>query len=62
VEYPIGHRRRRKEAIPLLLKKLENNLAMRFSPERVETISALFNDVTRLENMPINQFVEVLFQ
>ena len=30
VEYPLGHRRRRAEAIPLLWKKFEANLAMQF--------------------------------
>ena len=60
VEYPIGHRRRRKEGIPLLVKKFENNLRTRFEPDRVETITALFKDVDRLEKMPANELMDLL--
>ena len=38
VEYPIGHRRRRDEGIPLLVAKFEHNLATRFPRSRAETI------------------------
>jgi 2-methylcitrate dehydratase len=60
VEYPIGHRRRRKEGIPLLVKKFENNLRTRLAPQRVDTIAALFKDGDRLQQMPVNEFVELL--
>src|SRR5207247_11374438 len=59
VEYPIGHRRRRKEGIPLLVKKFENNVRTRFPAQRVETIAALFKDGDRLQQMPVNEFVEL---
>jgi len=58
VEYPIGHRRRCAEGIPLLVKKFKENLATRFDPERCGRISQLFEDVKRLEQMPVNQFIE----
>jgi 2-methylcitrate dehydratase len=57
VEYPIGHRRRRAEGIPFLVKKFETNLATRFDSERCETILKLFQDIRRLEQMPVNEFV-----
>ncbi len=57
VEYPIGHRRRRAEGIPLLVKKFETNVATRFDSERCERILQLFQDVRRLEQMPVNEFV-----
>jgi 2-methylcitrate dehydratase len=57
VEYPIGHRRRRAEGIPLLVKKFEANLATRFDSERCERIVRLFQDVRRLEQMAVNEFV-----
>src|SRR5207249_11170460 len=62
VEYPLGHRRRRKEGIPLLVKKFEDNTRTRFVPELVEAIAALFQDVARLEKLPVNEFVEVFVQ
>jgi 2-methylcitrate dehydratase len=57
IEYPIGHRRRRAEGIPLLVKKFEANVATRFDSERCERILQLFQDVRRLEQMPVNEFV-----
>jgi 2-methylcitrate dehydratase len=60
VEYPIGHRRRRKEGIPLLLKKFANNMQTRFAPDRVQRIAALFLDAERLEQLPVNELVELL--
>src|SRR3989449_3060425 len=42
VEYPVGHRRRRAEGIPLLLQKFKSNAATRFPAERVQKILSLF--------------------
>ncbi len=44
VEYPIGHRRRRAEGMPLLMKKFEANLASRFAPQQCEKILRLCTD------------------
>ncbi|MEO6095062.1 MAG: bifunctional 2-methylcitrate dehydratase/aconitate hydratase, partial [Fibrobacteria bacterium] len=44
VQYPLGHKRRRKESIPHLLAKLEANLATRFPEKRVKSLSTLFQD------------------
>jgi 2-methylcitrate dehydratase len=60
IEYPIGHRRRRKEGIPLLLKKFADNMQTRFAADRVQRIAALFQDVERLEQLPVNELVELL--
>jgi 2-methylcitrate dehydratase PrpD len=57
VEYPVGHRRRRAEGIPLLVKKFQANAETCFPPERVEKILALFGDVKRLEQMAADEFV-----
>jgi 2-methylcitrate dehydratase len=57
VEYPIGHRLRRKDGIPLLLKKFENNLDRRFSPEiRQRILDASLNQAA-LEATPVDQYV-----
>jgi 2-methylcitrate dehydratase len=58
VEYPIGHRRRRTEGIPLLVKKFKENLATRFDAERSGRILQLFQAGKHLEEMPVNKFIE----
>jgi 2-methylcitrate dehydratase len=59
VEYPLGHRRRRAEALPLLLNKFETSLHTRFSPERCQMILELFADRERLAAMPVDEFMEL---
>jgi 2-methylcitrate dehydratase len=59
VEYPVGHRRRRAEGIPLLLKKFETNLASRFPPQQCAAILRLCNDPGALDAMPVNQFMDL---
>ncbi|WP_226646298.1 bifunctional 2-methylcitrate dehydratase/aconitate hydratase [Microbulbifer variabilis] len=60
VEYPLGHRRRRKEGIPLLLDKFRSNLASRFPSGQTENILALFADQHQLQAMPVHLFMEKL--
>jgi len=57
VEYPIGHRRRRAEGIPLLVAKFEGALATQFAPERVSEIRALCLDRPRLESTRVDDFI-----
>ncbi len=57
VEYPIGHRRRRGDALPLLEAKLKAQIRRRFSERQVEAILSLRNDPARLDVMPVDQFV-----
>jgi 2-methylcitrate dehydratase len=57
VEYPVGHRRRRAEGIPLLLKKFEANAATRFPPSRVRALVELFGDAANLAGMAVDRFV-----
>jgi 2-methylcitrate dehydratase len=59
VEYPIGHRRRRAEGIPLLEDKFRANLATRFTGQRSAEILALCKDQARLEATPVNRFVDL---
>jgi 2-methylcitrate dehydratase PrpD len=58
VEYPLGHKRRRKESIPHLLAKLETNLATRFPKDRVQSLLALFQDTRRLRGMSVPEFID----
>lgn len=59
VEYPIGHRRRRAEGIPLLVEKFKNNLATRFSEERIAAILELFSDSQKLGETPVHEFMNL---
>jgi 2-methylcitrate dehydratase len=59
VEYPVGHRRRRHEGIPLLEAKFRTNLARRFPEERQRAILELCRDPSRLEATPVDKFVDL---
>ena len=59
VEYPIGHRRRRNEGIPLLKEKFINNLKTRFPAGQAERINALLNDPRQLSGTPVPDFMEL---
>ena len=58
VEYPVGHRRRRAEAIPLLLQKFKANLETQFSAPQVEAVLKMCNDRAGLESSSVDKFVE----
>lgn len=60
VEYPVGHRRRRKEGIPLLEAKFRTNLARRFPEKQRAAIEALCRDQKKLEATPVNEFVDLM--
>lgn len=57
--YPLGHRFRRNEGIPLLQEKFRRNLALRFPPQRQQAITGLCQDQARLEETPADQFVDM---
>jgi 2-methylcitrate dehydratase len=57
VEYPIGHRSRRAEGMPLLLEKFRTNLARRFGKEQQERILAASLDQAKLEAMRVDEYV-----
>jgi len=57
VDYPVGHRKRRAEGIPLLKQKFESSVAQHFSLKQTEAIKQLFADRARLESMAVSDFV-----
>ena len=59
VEYPIGHKRRREEGIPVLEKKFESNLSKIFDDEKVEIILSKCLDQNKLESMSVIDFQEL---
>jgi 2-methylcitrate dehydratase len=59
-EFPIGHKRRRKEGMPVLVEKFRTNLARRFPEKQRQAILALCLDAARLEATPVNEFVDLM--
>ena len=59
VEYPIGHKRRREEGIPLLIEKFRTNLARRFPTKQQQAILDVSLDEARLCGLPVNEYVDM---
>jgi len=60
IDCPIGHRKRREEGLPLLVKKFESAVAAHFPAKQAATIIALFADAARLDAMPVHEFVAAM--
>jgi len=59
VEYPIGHRHRRKEGIPLLERKFFNSLQNTFNNDQANRIYSLCLDSEKIKNTPVNEFMDL---
>jgi len=59
VEYPIGHRRRREEGLPLLIEKFKTNLRRLYPDDRQRHILDASLDLQRLESLPVNEYVDL---
>jgi 2-methylcitrate dehydratase len=59
VEYPIGHKRRRKEGMPFLVEKFERNLARRFPAKQRKAILELCLNADKLAATPVDEFVDL---
>ena len=59
VEFPIGHRRRREEGMPLLIEKFRTNLRRRFDEDQQQRILEASLDPARLDAMPVNEYVDL---
>lgn len=60
VEYPIGHKRRRQEGVPLLLEKLRTNLLTHYTEKRTTKIFDAFSKQAVIEKMAVTQFMDLL--
>jgi 2-methylcitrate dehydratase len=60
VEYPIGHKRRRKEGMPALVEKFKTNLGRVFPARQAAAILDLCLDAERLDATPVNEFVDMM--
>jgi 2-methylcitrate dehydratase len=58
-EYPIGHKNRRKEGIPVLVEKFKTNLARKLSKKQQDAILALSLDQKKLESTPVHEYVDM---
>ncbi|MDN5865754.1 MAG: bifunctional 2-methylcitrate dehydratase/aconitate hydratase [Gammaproteobacteria bacterium] len=57
VEFPIGHRKRREEGIPVLVKKFEDAIAARLPADQCEALKSLCADQKTLESTPVTDFM-----
>ncbi|MBT4125855.1 MAG: bifunctional 2-methylcitrate dehydratase/aconitate hydratase [Chloroflexi bacterium] len=60
VEYPIGHRRRREDAKPLLAAKFKAAVATQLDDSRVDRLAELFADSAKLESMAVDELMNLL--
>ncbi|MDY0310195.1 MAG: 2-methylcitrate dehydratase, partial [Castellaniella sp.] len=58
-EYPIGHKRRRKDGIPRLEAKFRRNLARQFPARQQQRILDVSLDQATLEAMPVHEYVDL---
>ena len=59
IEYPVGHKRRRDEGLPLLVKKYRTNLARIFDAEQQARIEDLTLDFEKLSRTPVNEVLDL---
>src|ERR1700754_2778945 len=59
VDFPIGHRKRRAEGMPVLVKKFETSVDAYFSPKQAERVKTLFAN-PKLDDMPVNELVAAM--
>jgi len=60
VLYPLGHRKRREEGIPVLMKKFEGAVGRVFAAKKRDAIVDACLDAKRLEALPVNEFMDLL--
>ena len=59
VEYPIGHRRRRQQGMPLLVEKFKRNLQRQFAKTKQQRILEVSLDPEKLDSMAVNDYVDL---
>jgi 2-methylcitrate dehydratase len=60
VDFPIGHRRRRAEGMPVLVQKFQSSVDAHFAPKQAERIKALFARGAQLDALPVNELMAAL--
>ena len=59
VEYPLGHRRRRLEGIPLIFEKLRDNLSTHYPEQQVDQLVQLFQSPEKLKSLPVHALMSI---
>lgn len=59
VDYPVGHRRRRDEGIPLLKKKFERYVGGRISQKNSDVILQACSSQEEFEKTPVHEFMDL---
>ena len=59
IDYPIGHRKRRNQGIPVLLRKFEGALRSRLSRQRADRILEVCSSMERFDAMPVHRFMDL---
>jgi 2-methylcitrate dehydratase len=60
VDYPIGHRRRRAEGMPVLVRKFEASVDAHFGAKQAERIKELFSRAKELDALPVNELMAAM--
>ena len=60
IDYPVGHRLRREEGIPLLAKKFEASVASKLKPGQWQMLQTLSSDPAQLKALPVDDFMALL--
>jgi 2-methylcitrate dehydratase len=60
VDFPIGHKKRRAEGMPILVRKFETSVDAHFAPKHAERIKALFAKGAQLDTLPVNELMAAL--
>ncbi len=60
VDFPIGHRRRREEGMPVLVRKFQSSVDAHFNPKQAAQIKALFEDPAKLDALSVNELMAAL--
>jgi 2-methylcitrate dehydratase len=60
VDFPIGHRQRRAEGMPVLVRKFEAAVGARFQARQAERVKAMFAKPAGLDALPVNEFVAAM--
>jgi 2-methylcitrate dehydratase len=60
VDFPIGHRKRREEGMPVLVKKFESSVDAHFKPKQAEQIKALFRKPANVDALPVSDLMAAL--
>jgi 2-methylcitrate dehydratase len=60
IDFPIGHRKRREEGMPVLVRKFEDSVAAYFSSKQAALITSTFANASRLDSLPVNELVATM--